>query len=221
MSDAQVRRPVTAWIWGGGMLALSAIVPILIPPGGMGSAGMVVGWVRAALFAAAMVVFARGLRGHGSIVARRVPGVIALIVVGTVLPLVEAVSAWVFVVDPERPAASSEWIGTAQVVNMAGFAVWAGAALVAGVEVARARVVPGWWRWAPLGALGVIVLAFVGTQVAGVQLAASGDIDVVSALFAVWGVAAVLVPLALGVAALALGARGRPTVPTQVYPPVA
>ncbi|GAA3030036.1 hypothetical protein [Microbacterium dextranolyticum] len=220
MTDVDVRRPVPAWIWGGALLVATAVVPSLAGAGGpLREAGAAISWVSLVSFAAAMVVFAWGIRGEGSVVARRPLGIVALCLVGIILPVVGLISSFVFVVDPADPSATPSWIGAAQVVNYAGYAAWGGAALVAGVEVARARVVPGRWRWAPLTALGVLALAFVGMQIVSVAVATSPDPTATFALIAVWGAVSVLVPLALGGIALVLGARGRPAPATQVYPP--
>jgi hypothetical protein len=139
MTDAEIRKPVPAWIWGGALLAASAVVPTAVravAPGGFGSG---VAIVTAVLFAASLLVFAFGLRGRGSIVARRPPGMAALLVLAVLPPIVElALSA----------LATEQDISLLQILSFAQLAA-AAAALVAVVAIGRAAVVPRPWQWAP------------------------------------------------------------------------
>lgn len=222
MSDADVRRPVAAWVWGGGLLVLAAVLPAIGSGGGMfGAPQTILAWVQKLAFAASMAVFAFGLRGRGSVVARRPSGVIALLLVGVALPLLDALTSWVFVVDPDAPGSIPDWIGTAQIVTYAGLALWGAAALVATAQIARVDAVPYPWRWAPLAALGVLAVVFLALQVIGTTTAGDGDSGAAAALVGTWGAVTELVPLALGILALALGARGVSVPARQVYPPVA
>lgn len=213
--DAEVRRPVVAWVWGGGLLVLVAVLPVL------GIPGTALMWLQTLAFAAAMTIFAFGIRGEGSVVARRRSGVAALLLVAVILPLMDALTGWLFVIDPADPSAVPDWIGTAQIVNDAGLALWGAAALVAAAEIARAGVVPHPWRWAPLAALGVLAVVFLATRVIGTTTGGNGDPGAALALVTSWRAVAVLVPLALGVLSLVLGARGRSLPAQRVYPPVA
>lgn len=100
-------------------------------------------------------------------------------------------------------------------------AIEAAAALVAVVEIARARVIPGNWRFAPAIALAVVVLVQVIGQVVGVA-AGSAGLEQAAVGLALGGfAAAILAPVALGIAAIALGARGLAVPNPQVYPPPA
>lgn len=222
MTDADVRRSVTAWVWGGGLLVLAAVLPATgVAAGASGVPQTILAWAQTIVFAAAMTVFAFGLRGRGSVVARRPSGIVALLLVGVILPLFDALTAWVFVVDPDAPGAIPDWIGSAQIVTYAGLGLWGAAALVATAQIARADAVPYPWRWAPLAALGVLALVFLALQVIGTTTAGNGDSGAAAVLVATWGAVIVLVPLALGMLALALGVRGVGVPARQVYPPVA
>lgn len=222
MTDAEVRRPVTAWVWGGGLLALSAALPALSGSfaGGFGP-WPVLGWASRLAFAAAMVVFAFGIRRVGSVVARRPLGIVALLIVGVLLPLVEVISSMVFVWDPADRTGTPWWIGAAQAVNLGGLALWGAAALVASVQIVRARVVPDPWRWAPVWGLAVIAVVFAATQILMVG-AGQPDFQTPAIILAMaWSAVMLLVPLALGVLAMMLGARGLALARTQIYPPPA
>lgn len=208
MTDAEIRKPVPSWMWGGGLLAGAAVLPLAFGPGG----GAVPRIVGQGLVLAAMIVFALGLRGAGSLVARRPVGTVALIALG-LIPLVFTVAT------PSNVPESDVWI--LQILGYTELVLSVGAALVAAVEIARARVVPDPWRWAPTVALALVVLVQAGAQVIGVAAGPEGLRDLAPALSAIALASAVLVPLALGVIAMMLGARGRPAASPRVYPPPA
>lgn len=209
MTDAEIRKPVPAWIWGGALLAASAVVPTAVravAPGGFGSG---VAIVTAVLFAASLLVFAFGLRGQGSIVARRPPGMAALLVLAVLPPVVElALSA----------LATGQDISLLQILSFTQLAVTAAAALVAVVAIGRAAVVPRPWQWAPAWGLAVIVATSALPQIA--LVGASGqDPQGLLWLFALGSLVILTVPLALGILAMVLGARGQAAPSPQIYPP--
>ncbi|MBN9178619.1 MAG: hypothetical protein J0I43_14810 [Microbacterium sp.] len=211
MTDAEVRTPVRSWLGGGALLAAAAVLPLVFGAGvGVGLIPRTLGQM---LVLAAMVVFAFGLRGTGSLVARRPVGMIALLVLGLV-PLVFTLAT------PSSVSEDEVWL--LQILGYSELVVSVGAALVAAIEIARARVVPDPWRWAPTVALAVIVFVQAAAQVIGVAVGSERLLDLVPALSAAGFATAVLVPLALGVIAMMLGARGRQGIPAaspQVYPP--
>jgi len=213
MSDADVRRPVPAWLWGGGLLAASAVLPMLGPDV---SLTPVLVWTGRLLTAAAYAVFALGIRREGSIVARRPLGVIALLLMAFVPSIIELVTP-----AAEIPTDSGmpENLWLLQLLGYVSLAIWAAAALVAVVEIGRARVVPDPWRWAPAAGLALGAALYVVSQVALVAVGAQGVQEFATLLAISSAVGAVLVPLALGILAMVLGARGRPAAPAQVYPP--
>jgi len=215
MSDADVRRPVPAWLWGGGLLAASAALPML----GQSFYGTpVLLWTARLLAAAALVVFALGVRGEGSVVARRPVGTVALFVLAIVPPLIELLTP--ALVMPSTTSGLPDNLWLVQVMGYGGIAIAGAAALVAVVEIARARVVPDPWRWAPTWALAAIAGTYVLSQVL-IVAAGAAALETYAALLAITGAAAALVPLALGILAMVLGARGLAAAPAQVYPPPA
>lgn len=206
MTDAEVRRTEPSWIWGGGLLAASAVVPWALGPGG---AGTLTRTLAGLLFLAAMAVFAFGLRGAGSVVARRGAGMVALLVLG-ITPLLFSLVA------PTQVDLSD--MALLQTLGYVELAVTAAAALVAVVEIARARVVPGPWRWAPAIGLAVVVGVQVIGQIVGVAVGPQG-LEHWGVALALGGfVSAVVVPLVLGGAAMALGGRGLPAASPRIYP---
>lgn len=206
-SDVDVRRPVPAWVWGGGLLVASAILPTL--SGSIFELAPVTVWASRILFAAAMTVFAFGLRGEGSIVARRTPGVAALLVLGFAVPLI-------VLVTPSQTDEPDVWM--LQVIGNAQLALAGAAALVAVVSIARARVLPGVWRWAPAVGLAVAAAVLVLGLLLGLSAGVNGVQDVAIVLAVGGWIAVTLVPLTLGVAAMVLGGRGLPAAPAQIYP---
>ena len=209
MTDAEVRTPVPSWVIGGALLIGSAVLPWALGPE---PAMLVTAVIGRLLFLAAMIVFAFGLRGVGSVVAGRTLGVVALLVLGAA-PLVFGLIT-LQQVEPSD-------LGLLQLLGYSELAIEAAAALVAVVEIARARVIPGNWRFAPAIALAVVVLVQVIGQVVGVA-AGSAGLEQAAVGLALGGfAAAILAPVALGIAAIALGARGLAVPNPQVYPPPA
>lgn len=221
MTDAEVRRPVSAWLWGGGLLIGSVVLPAGLGPGAI-VGGELVMWLTRALFAAAMVVFAFGLRGEGSLVARRPVGVIALLVLAFAPPLIDViVQQGANALLDGSGSFPQESVGLLQMLASVQAAVWAAAALVAAIEIARARVLPDPWRWAPTWGLAVVVGVYAISQIMGV---AAGPVDTASlaSIFAIGGfTAGILVPVGLGILVMMLGARGLIAPAAQIYPPVA
>ncbi len=209
MTDAEVRKPVPAWIWGGALLAASAVVPIATraaAPAGWGAAPVV---VSTALFAASLVIFAFGLRGEGSVVDRRRLGVVALLV-WAVVPLVVQLAT-------SGPIPEDQ-ISLYTAVSYGQLAVTAAAALAAVVTIGRAAVLPPRWRWAPAWGLAVIAVAVVVPQVVAVAMQGRNTQDLIG-LFMLTSLLIFAVPLCLGILAMMLGARGLAAPSPQVYPP--
>lgn len=205
-THADVRRPVAAWIWGGGLLAASAVSPSLA--GSPGELIAITTWAGRIFFAAAMVVLALGLRREGSIVARRTPGVIALLVLGFVPPLITLVT-------PSNVDMND--VPMLQTIAYIQLGVALAAALVAAVEIARARVLPDPWRWAPVVGLAILVAAYVLTQLVALSSITSGTQDLAVVFIISGWITSLLVPLALGLIAMLLGARGVPAAAAQIY----
>jgi len=211
-------RPTTtpAWIWGGGLLLASAVLPLITGSVGFaaagGLAGAVFAWIGMLAFAASMAVFAGGLDGRGSVVARRPAGMAALIALAAVTPLVWVLTA-IFPYSAADPGGYVWW-------GYAELAVRFAAALVAVVAVGRARVVPPPWNWSPAWGLAAVVGTGVLAQVTAVAIAGGpGDQETLATVFAFSSLVAVVVPSLLGILAIVLGSRAGPRAAVPVYPP--
>ncbi len=214
-APATSSAPVPAWAWGGGLLIGSALLQLIMMTGfdTIGGARQVGYWLGSALFAAALVLFALGLRGGGSVVAGRMPGIIALLVLAA-WPLLNAVGALLAPASADTGAeleAYGVWATVAAVV-------WLAAALLSVVAIGRAGVVPSRWRWAPAWGLAIVVGANALTQVVAVALGAGG-VQVVLPLLQLQSMLTILVPVLLGILAIVLGLTPRPVGTVRVYPP--
>ena len=217
MSDTQVSERALsdarhAWLIGGALLIGSVVVSAPLSPyfGG--------GILRAALFAAALVVFAFGIRGSGSVTARRPLGTAALVVL----------AAWVLL---RSVAWGLPWVNAVATdvltdVSYVDSVVQLAAALVAVVQIGRASVVPRPWKWVPAWALGAVVvpsllgllLLAVGALQEPQASSQSQALTLTMFVSALDGLARTVGPVFLGVLAIVLGDRmGRaPAVPVTV-----
>lgn len=158
---------------------------------------------------AALVVLAIGVGRAGSVVARRPLGVGALLVL--------AVWSWVerlvFLIVPptaENIDFSLSWGYVSIAVSLA-------AAIIAVISIARAGVIDGSLRWAPLWGL----VAATAPQVLGALALAAPSTDpqaLAGPLVGLSQLVGVGVPLALGILAILRAGRPRERPATQVYP---
>ncbi|MDY0910558.1 hypothetical protein [Microbacterium sp. CFBP9034] len=195
---------------GGGLFILAGIVAILQTPltpvfewayqwGGDAYSvyGQVMQQSGRALSAIAMIVFAVGTRGGGSVVARKPLGMVALVVF----------AVWPYVVELIWTLVPYE--------SMAGLSWWAFAALslvpvaaglIAVVEIVRVRAVPGPWQWLPalayLVVIGSVVFGSIAQELGWNNGEAYAPVVVVP--YAISLFAAFIAPLVLGIAAVAL-----------------
>lgn len=217
MDAAVVTRSLRRTLIVGGVLLIGGAVIGFAQPWFLGSVmSPIVGWMGIAAFSAALLVFAFGLGRGGSIVARRPLGVAAAVVVA-VWPVVQRiVTAFVPFEDATREFH--------QVWGYVTLAVTLGGLIAFTVEIARAGVVRGRLRWAPLWGLVALAVPQVIAQVliaaVGADLGTSDDHPV----FLVLGLGQLLtfaVPVTLGILALlhANGPAARHDAQVQVYPP--
>lgn len=214
MVDAGQPTSVTAWVWGGGLLIASALLP-LVASASLNEVGnlAIVGGIGIAAFSAALLLFAYGWRSQGSVVARRPLGTTALTVWASVGPL----SAVISLALPAYDAGSAPLF---EALYYGELLVWLGAGLVAIVAIARAGVVPRPWNRAPLWAFGIVVGAGVLFQAAIVGVAGRPDgQEALGLLTGILSLVSTLVPLLLGILAIVLGLRTAPRPVVQVYPP--
>ncbi|WP_394770824.1 hypothetical protein [Lacisediminihabitans sp.] len=189
---------------GGVLLLATVVIGLAVQPGTPFSTVLsIFGMV---LFSASLVVFAFGIRGHGSVTARKPLGTAAL----------TALAIWVLVIPTledlyfSRDYPSGPLLGLGDIDYFVRFAT----ALVAVVQIARAGVVPRPWNWAPTWVLAataaewlIEVIAFGSLQ--GDQQVAAGALMSLGALVRVGGA------VFLGILAIVLANRssGAQTVP--------
>lgn len=214
MTDAGRHTTVTAWVWGGALLIASALLP-LVTTASVNDLGTraVFRWIGILAFTAALLLFALGWRGRGSVVARRPVGLAALIMWAIIGPLGAVVGA---MLPPYDDGAAGFYSALYNVEML----VWLGAGIVATVAIARAGVVPAPWNRVPIWAFLVVVGVGVLSQVVAVALAGRpGDQDALGLLFGLTALLSLLAPMLLGILAIVLGLRIDPRPTVQVYPP--
>lgn len=207
------------WTIGGVGLVLCGVIGMLqysLP--GSGSALTI---TRDAVFAAAVLLFAIGLTKEASVVARRPLGVIALLVVALwplvirlAEPLLPTMDAATFEAGMDAYRAAEGVLTTVFFVDLL---VSLAAALIAAVQIARAGVLVGPWRWAPLWAL---LASVAGGVVPQLLFAFAGPADaagVVDVAFVVGALGFLARTLGLGIVALVLASRVR-TGDVRVFP---
>ncbi len=209
-SAAALRSARTAWRWGGGLLIAVAAVNVMTAAGSIvGPVATTLFWVRTICFSVALVIFAVGVRRSGSVVARRPVGVIALLVLA-VWPFADQLLGVIVPPSMDNIPFYLVWGNVSLAVQLA-------AAIVAVTMIARAGVVRGRWRWAPLWAL----LATAAPQVIVMVVASTPGTtsqDVFAPMLGLGQLVNIAVPLGLGILAIALAQQRPPAVVTQVYP---
>ncbi|MDF2991550.1 MAG: hypothetical protein K0S37_2064 [Microbacterium sp.] len=189
-----------AWTLGGSLLIGATVLPPIYQPPSYWMVGTSVVW--SVMLAASLLVFAFGIRGHGSVTARRPLGTIALTALAA-LTVLMAVLELTPVLSGAHP--SKDFIAIATTVTQVDLFLRFGLALVATVQIARAGIVPAPWNWAPLVCLCAVGAAWLGETViwASAATAPTG---------AVWtlplaGMTSSLAAIFLGVLAIALANR--------------
>ncbi|GAA2003331.1 hypothetical protein GCM10009739_12400 [Microbacterium ulmi] len=200
------------------LLIASAVASVAAPMLVMSNVPLttVVYWAGTIAFSAALVVFAFGLGRPGSVVARQPLATGAAVLL----------AAWPFVGRALTAVLPYEQ-GTAEFYTAWGYAsaaVEIAAAILVVVQIARAGIVTGRVRWAPLWALAAVVVPQVLAQLLVValriDLSATED-DGVFLLIGLGQLATLAAPIVLGILALLVAGR-RVTAdlpPVQVFPP--
>ncbi|MEV8271893.1 hypothetical protein [Microbacterium sp. NPDC077184] len=175
--------------------------------------GPVIGILVDVVFAAAVLLFAIGLSRAASVVARRPLGVAALAVVALLPLLVRAIQPILPTMDAATFDAGLDAYREAETILTAVFfvnlLVSLAAALLASLQIARAAVVPAPWRWAPLWALIVSVVAAVVPQILFAAAGSSGAQAFAEVALLLGAVGFLARTLGLGILALVLAARLR------------
>lgn len=172
-------------------------------------------WLNAVLWAGALTVLALGIRGEGSVVARRPLGVIALLIAG-VVPLV---AMFVRLFAPVTYVPQGSDLGVSMAVS---YVVWlpVAALLIAMVVIARAGAVPHRWRWYPAIVLAAVVGVNLVAQLAGLAAPTAGQ-QVLLPFFAITTLVAVAAPVALGIPTIVrAGHRAPAPADAAAHPPV-
>jgi len=203
--DDRTADPRRAWLVSGVLLLVGPfLAPILhtmpVPVPWLG-------FVLAAVYPAALIVYAYGLPG-GSVTARRPLGTAALTVLAAWI-LATSI-AWPPILGPDPDE------GLIAVFVVVDPVVRVAAALIAVVQIGRARVVPPPWNWAPSWALAAIVVTGVGGQAVAMTSPANG-LDLTMTLFTVDSLVRAAASVLLGVLSIVLAARRAPAEPVVVY----
>jgi hypothetical protein len=151
-----------AWVLAGAMLLASVVINLAVQPGTVLSAAA--GILGTALFSVSLLVFAFGIRGSGSVTARKPLGTAAL----TVLAL-WTLALLTLLLPPLQSVFSSD--SAAPGLLAFGFVdsfVRFTAAFVAVTQIARAGVVPRPWNWAPAWALVAMAALWLTEQIVAV-----------------------------------------------------
>ncbi|TFB76451.1 hypothetical protein E3O06_03640 [Cryobacterium glaciale] len=159
--------------------------------------------LRPALFSTALLVFAFGIRGFGSVTARRPLGTIAL----TLL------AAWLLLGSVLQDIIASSFSNDSLPAGLMAFGyvdsyVKFALALVAVVQIARAGVVPARWKWVPAGVVGVASVSWLLIEIVSVGNTEGFGLGTV-ALLSVDALARVGGTVLLGVLAIVLADRLR------------
>lgn len=190
-----------AWILGGILLIAATVVvgvpaPVLWSVPGAEFAGP-------ALFSAALLVFAFGLRGAGSVTARRPLGTVALVLL----------AVWTFADGLLWRLAPLDALSMDQqaLLGISVPAVTAALATVAAVQIARAGVVPRPWNWAPLWALIAVIVPSLLQMLLVAAGPGSQNQEMLIALVSLDGLVRSAAGVFLGVMAILFATRTAPT----------
>ncbi|WP_404431597.1 hypothetical protein LG299_14870 [Microbacterium lacus] len=200
-----------AWIIGGSLLIVVALIPLIVT--NLGPGIFFTGVMSDVAWCAAMVIFAFGIRGAGSVVARNRVGVVALVVAG-VAPVVFQM-VWAVLPTVTGPTLGVQTLAVVQLL------VPGTALVIAGVVIARAGAVTGRLRWAPLIAVCAVSAMYVVLQLVGMAAPTAGQ-QVLVPLFGLMTLISTAALVAVGVLAIVLAPRkvsDAPSRPVQVYPP--
>ena len=150
-------QPSFAWFIGGGLLLASVVITVITQPALVPLAGT----VGPALFSAALVVFAFGVRGSGSVTALRPLGTAALVVLAVWLLLGSVLYDFNGdIIGNDAPVVVTAFTYADSFVQFA-------LALVAVIQIARLGVVPAPWKWVPTWVVAVVSVTWLVLQLVG------------------------------------------------------
>ena len=161
MASSQLRdcavSPVSlALLIGGGLLLASVVITVIAQPPLFPYAEM----VGPAFFSAALLVFAFGVRGEGSVTARRPVGTTAL----ALLAVWHLLGSVLYgVIGDDFSNAPTLFMAFAYADSFVQFAL----ALVAVMQIARLGAVPAPWNWVPAVIVAAVTVTWLLLQVLG------------------------------------------------------
>ena len=156
LSDRAVSPVSLALSIGGGLLLASVVITVIAQPPLFPYAEM----VGPALFSAALLVFAFGVRGEGSVTARRPVGTTALVLLAVWLLLGSVLYGFI---GDDFSNAPILFMAFAYADSFVQFAL----ALVAVMQIARLGAVPAPWNWVPAGIVAAVSVTWLLLQVLG------------------------------------------------------
>ncbi len=152
-----------AWTIGGTLLLISPVLSLGSPSIGSQIPGG--GYFGPVCFAAATVLFAFGIRGSGSVTARRPLGTTALVFLGVWTLVTAALLGGPLMSTIYAATGGNEWT---LAISYANVLIQFVGVLIAAIQIARAGVVPRPWNWAPTWALAAITVPWVILQIVGI-----------------------------------------------------
>jgi hypothetical protein len=155
-----------------------------------------------ALFAASLLVFALGLHGVGSVTARRPLGTAALAILAVWVLVAPLLTDILGTGAPDGPSAALVFSLVDPYVRFA-------LALVAVVQVGRARVVAPPWNWLPAWVLAALTVPWVIGQVVAASVTPGSESAFVLYIGAFEGLVGVVGAVAMGIVAIVLADRDR------------
>ena len=201
-----MRRRNLTWTIGGSALILSGVLVMMREIALGSSLTPALAVIAELTWSVGVTVFAVGRTRYESVVARRPLGIVAILI----LAWWQVAARIVFdALTPSGGFATPDSVPPTYVVfGYLHLLMPLAAGIIATVQIARTRIVPSPWRWAPLWVLGLSVLVGVITQAmfATLALPQQALADVATLLGALSNLASTI---GLGVLALVLSERGR------------
>jgi hypothetical protein len=155
------------WFVGGTLFLASAVLVLTVSSADMWfPGGNDIGTI---IVAAALLIFAFGYRGSGSVTGRRPLGTAALVLLAVWL-LLQPVLTGLFITGIEQGYLTGSFVGFGYADYLVQFTL----ALIAVMQIARAGVVPRPWNWAPAAALAAACTSWILLQVIAVEIGVSG-----------------------------------------------
>jgi len=198
--DRQAADTRAAWTIGGVLLLVSPVLSLGFPPIGAQIPGST--YFVSACFAVATILFAFGIRGSGSVTARRPVGTTALVFLGVWGLLIAVLFQPILSALFASSRGGNEWTLAVSYLNLA---IQFAAALIAAIQIVRAGVVPRPWNWAPIWVLVATALPWAILQLVGLI---GGPLIMFAFAFSmIDGIINIAAAAFLGVVAIVLGQR--------------